>query len=60
MLDTGFVPLADLLTTLNEFAVVTLVGAFLLVLWELAILLGSMIGSLKDRRQRDDGGRARV
>ena len=60
MLDTGFVTLTDLLKTLNEFAGVILVGASLLVLWEMAILLGAMIAGLKDRRQRDDGRRMMV
>lgn len=50
MLNNGFIPLADLLATLNEFAVVIFVAASALVLWELAILLGSMIANLKDRR----------
>ena len=60
MLDTAFIPLADLMTTLDEFLVVILVAASLLVLCELAILLGSMISSLNDRRRVDAGGRARI
>ena len=44
MLGPGSIPLADLLGFLDSFAVVLLVGAALLVLCELAILLGALIG----------------
>ena len=60
MLDIGYSPLADIMTTLNEFAVAILVAASLLVLCELAILLGSMISGLKDGGRGNDRGRARV
>ncbi len=52
MLGPGSIPLADLLGFLNSFAVVLLVGAALLVLCELAILLGALIGNLVDESRK--------
>lgn len=47
MFDPGSIHLADLLGLLSPFAVVILAGVALLVLCELAILLGVLIGNLK-------------
>ena len=52
MLDLGSLPLADLLGSLSSSATVILVLASLLVLCEVAILLGAFIGNLKDRDRK--------
>ena len=60
MLDPGSIPLADLLGLLDSFTVLVLVGAALLVLWELAILLGVLIGNLKNRNREPDRGQVNI
>ena len=49
MPDPGSIPLADLLSSFGSVVVVLLVGAALLVLWQLAILLGAVIANLRHR-----------
>jgi len=57
MLGPGSIPLADLLPTLNSFAVLILLGVAILVLWEMAIFLGALIGNLEDGNRGSRVGR---
>jgi len=54
MLDPGILSLTDLLGSLDSFAVASLVVVALLVLWELAILLGALVGSWKEGDRRTE------
>ena len=49
MPDPGSIPLAELLSSFSSVVVFLLVGAALLVLWQLAILLGAIIANLRHR-----------
>jgi hypothetical protein len=55
MLDPGSIPLADLLGPLSSLVAHLLVVVSLLVLWEVAILLGALIGSWKEGARGADG-----
>jgi len=56
MLDPGSFPLADLLSSFSSVVVLILMGAVLLVLWQVAILLGAVIANLVRRSEREEGG----
>ena len=60
MLDLGSLPLADLLGFLSSSATVILVWVALLVLCEVAVLLGALIGHLKEGDGKPHGGRMGV
>jgi len=56
MPDPGSLPLADLLSSLSSVVVMILVGAVLLILWQVAILLGAVIANLARRSGGEKGG----
>jgi hypothetical protein len=56
MVDPSTISLADLLGSLSSLTGAILAVGTLLVLWELAILLGALIGSLKDGSRKPDRG----
>jgi len=60
MLDPGSIPLAELLSSFSSIVVVLLVGAALLVLWQLAILFGALIANLAWRSKREKSEELRV
>ena len=60
MPDPGSIPLADLMGSLSSFAVALMVGGILLVLWQLAILLGALIANLLHRGPQEDVGHYKV
>jgi hypothetical protein len=53
MLELSSIPLADLIASLKPLTGVFLVGAVLLILWELAVLLGALITTMHKRESRD-------
>lgn len=55
MPDPGSFPMAELLNSLGSVVVVVFVAAVLLVLWQIAIMLGAVIANFS-RKHRDDGG----
>ena len=60
MLDPGSIPLADLMGPLTSLVVFLMVGAMLLVFWQLAILLGALIANLRHRSASEDAGHVKV
>ena len=60
MPDPGSIPLAELLSSFSSVVVFLLVGAALLVLWQLAILLGAIIANLRHRAPEEDTGHLKV
>jgi hypothetical protein len=56
VLDPNSFPLADLFGSLSALASVILVGAVLMILWEVAILLGAFIATLRHRNPHEDTG----
>ena len=60
MPDPGSIPLADLMSSLSSVVGALMVGAILLVLWQLAILFGALIANLRHRTQEENGSQFRV
>ena len=60
MPDPGSFPLADLLSSLSSAVVMILVGAVLLILWQVAILLGAVIANLGHRSRKENGGQVSI
>ena len=60
MSDLAGISLADLLQAWTSPAILILVGAVLLLCWELAILLGVFIAHLKDRSETKDKGHVSI
>jgi hypothetical protein len=54
MPNPGSIPLADLMGSLGSLVVFLMVGAVLLVFWQLAILLGALIANLRHRSPNED------
>ena len=60
MPDPGSIPLADLMGPLTSLVVFLMVGAMLLVFWQLAILLGALIANLRHRSASEDARHVEV
>jgi hypothetical protein len=60
MPDPGSIPLADLMSSLSSIVVALMVGAILLVLWQMAILFGAIIAHLRHRGSKQDLGQLKV
>ncbi len=60
MPNPGSIPLADLMISLNSLVVFLMVGAMLLVFWQLAILLGALIANLRHRSANEDARHLKV
>ena len=56
MPDPGSFSLVDLLSSASSMIVMILAGIVLLMFWQVAILLGSLIGNLIRRSDREEGG----
>ena len=52
----GSFPLADALGSASSVMVLLLLGAVLLVLWQVAIVLGALIANLYHRREKEGTG----
>ncbi len=52
MTELGFLPLAELLDSLSTFVRLAAAGAILLILWEVALVIGTLLGSTVNRPQR--------
>ena len=53
MPDPGSFPLADALGSVSSVMVLLLLGAVLLILWQVAILLGALIANMLHGRERE-------
>jgi hypothetical protein len=60
MLDPASIPLADIMSSFSSVVVLLLLGAVLLVFWQVAILLGTMIADLFRREVPEDVGHLKV
>ena len=60
MPDPGSFPLADMVSSLGSVVVVVFLAASLLVLWQIAIALGAVIGHLSRRGEEKRERPARV
>ena len=60
MPDPGTLPLADVMSSFSSVVVILLLGVVLLVLWQLAIVLGAVIANLRRRARHETGGPVEV
>ena len=60
MFDASSIPLADLLSSLSSVALVLMVAAALLILWEIALLLGLLVSTIRHRHSQDDVGHSGI
>jgi hypothetical protein len=52
MTELGLFPLAELLHSLSTFVRLAAAGAILLILWGVALILGTLLSSTADRPER--------
>lgn len=53
MLDPGSIPTAGLMSSVSSVVVIVLMGALLLILWQVAILFGAFIANLWRQNARE-------
>ncbi len=60
MPDPGSIPFAELMGSASSVVILLMVGAMLLVLWQVIILLGALIAHLWRRHPEEGTGQVRV